>query len=54
VFLTGVFSQVHGCAGPDREAVLIHIKFTNYELSDIFTHSFVDATGTVAGPVEPD
>jgi len=54
VFVTGVFPQVHGCAGPDREAVLVHISFTNYELSDIFTHSFVDVTATVSGPVEPD
>jgi hypothetical protein len=55
VFVTGVFPTVPDeCTGPDREAVLIHITFTDYELSDIFTHSFADVTGIFSGPVEPD
>ncbi len=43
-----------GCEGPDREAVLVHISFTGYELSDIFTSAFVDVPDTISGPVEPD
>jgi hypothetical protein len=54
VFVENVIGLPDQCPGPDREPVPIHIRYTNYELVDIFTTSFADVTGVFAGPIEPD
>jgi hypothetical protein len=54
VFVEGVFGTVRGCEGPNREAVLIHVTYTNFDLVDIFTVAYVAVTGRFSGPVEPD
>ena len=55
VFVEGVVTvPARECSGANREAVLIHVTYTNFDLADIFTTSYVAVTGRFSGPVEPD
>jgi len=50
----GVTVPARECRGPNREAVLIHVTYIDFDLSDIFTHAYVSVAGRFSGPVEPD
>ena len=54
IFLEPVLPPFRGCRSPRQETVPIFVSYTDYELVNIFTFDFVDVSGTVSGPIEPD
>lgn len=54
IFVDPVLPPFAGCRSPRQETVPIFVSFTDYELVNIFTFDFVDVSGTVSGPIEPD
>jgi hypothetical protein len=53
VFVENVIGLPDQCPGPDREPVPIHIRYTNYELVDIFTTSLGVVDGASCVLIDP-
>ena len=53
IFVYPILPSFRGC-GARLETVPIFISFTDYQLVNIVTFDYVDVSGTVSGPIEPD